>query len=125
MRSRAGRVLSRAFLALLACAALAPAASAGTTVLSFLYPDASDIAEFRALIGFGSGNYEHEVSLGVPTPNGPVFSAQIAIPDDKDVYVAIVAVSRGGLRSAPSNERIRRTTADVLGAPGEPIVELY
>jgi len=123
---RIGRRYARsALIALAALFTFSPAANAGTTVLSFLYPDASEITEFRALIGFGSGNYEHEVSLGVPSPVGSVYSATITIPDDKDAYIAVVAVDRQGLRSAPSNERIRRTTAATLGAPGEPIVELY
>ena len=100
-------------------------AMAGSTVLSFFYPDVSQVAEFRALIGFGSGNYEHEVSLGIPAAVGQVYSASITIPDDLDVYVAVVVVDKQGLRSPPSNERVRRASTPTLGAPGQPVVDPY
>jgi len=97
-------------------------ATAGTTMLAFEHSHNTTIVEYRALVGLQSGAYTEEYSLGLPAESGTLFLAPLEIPDNVEVFVAVVAVDDRGLRSAPSNERVRVSQQTTLGMPGQPLV---
>ena len=98
----------------------ASSAHAGSTRIAFTHSYGLPIADFRAQVGFSSGNYAFEISLGLPSVTPTVFIADIDIPDDVEVFVAVVAVDADGVRSAPSNEQVRFIASSPLGPPGQP-----
>lgn len=116
---KVGRV--SAIAAVLALCA-ASSVTAGTTVLAFEHSHNTTIVEYRALVGLQSGNYTEEHSLGLPLASGTLFSVPLEIPDNVEVFVAVVAVDDRGLRSAPSNERVRFSQQTTLGMPGQPLI---
>ena len=101
---------------------LASSVTAGTTTLAFEHSHNTTIVEYRALVGLQSGAYTEEYSLGLPAASGTLFSAPPEIPDNVEVFVAVVAVDHRGLRSAPSNERVRFSQQTTLGMPGQPLI---
>lgn len=110
--------------ALAAALLLGPSsASAGTAQLKFTHDHTTTVVEYLAVFGFARGSYSQERSLGVPSKTSGVFTTSIEIPDDVEIFIAIVAVDRNGTRSAPSNERLRFSASNLLGAPGQPMVQ--
>jgi hypothetical protein len=118
--SRIKRLCSTALAA--ASLLAASSASAGTVPVEFSHVQQATIVEYRAVFGFEPGAYSEERSLGVPPQSSGVFSTTVEIPDDVDVFVAVVAVGLNGVRSAPSNERLRVSPSNLLGAPGQPVL---
>ena len=110
--------------ALAAALLLGPSsASAGTAQLKFTHEHTTTVVEYFAVFGSTRGSYSQEWSLGVPSKTSGVFTTSIEIPDDVEIFIAIVAVDGNGTRSAPSNERLRFSASNLLGAPGQPIVQ--
>jgi len=111
--------------AVVASCLLTVAASAGSTAIRFQQPDMTGVVGFRALIGLSPQQYTTEVALGMPPRQGELFVASVPIPDDVDVYVAIVAIDAFGQRSEASNEVARRASSAVssLGRAGTPALE--
>ncbi|MEE3330649.1 MAG: hypothetical protein VX246_07240 [Myxococcota bacterium] len=101
---------------------LASSVTAGTTTLAFEHSHNTTIVEYRALVGLQPGAYTEEYSLGLPAASGTLFSVPLEIPDNVEVFVAVVAVDDRGLRSAPSNERVRVSQQTTLGMPGQPLI---
>ena len=97
--------------------------SAGTAQLKFTHDPTSTVVEYLAVFRFALGNDSEERSIGVPPKDSGVFTTSIEIPDDVEIFIAIVAVDRNGMRSAPSNERLRFSASNSLGAPGQPVFE--
>jgi hypothetical protein len=118
------RIKRLSITALAAALLLGPSsASAGTAQLKFTHDPTTTVVEYLAVFGLARGSYSQERSLGVPSKTSGVFTTSIEIPDNVEIFIAIVAVDRNGTRSAPSNERLRFSALDLLGAPGQPMVQ--
>lgn len=94
---------------ILVLAAGGAAWAAGTRVetLRWAHPDPSDVAGFRVHVGSAPGVYDRSIDVGLPAQGGGVFTYDLAVPSDADVYVAVTAYDADGLASPFSNEQFR------------------
>jgi len=104
------RIIGSVTAMALAMMLLPMTAAAGSELIRWHHPNASNVTGFRIVQGSGPGNYGAPLEVGLPTPSNGVYSATINISDTVDTYVAVVAYNADG-SSAPSNERLIATAS--------------
>lgn len=99
------RIIGSVTATVLAMMLLPMTAAAGSELIRWYHPNASNVTGFRIVQGSASGNFGAPLEVGLPTPSNGVYSATINVSDTLDTYVAVVAYNADG-SSAPSNERL-------------------
>lgn len=106
---------------LLAMGFATTAAQARVETLRWEHPAPARVDGFRVHLGEQSGRYTRTIDVGKPAPDAlGVFRHALSVEDGATVYVAVSAYRRGGEKSRPSNEQVRRAPAASGGSGTAP-----